>query len=221
MKRQPRDPKKRLIGSFFYWRVLFVGALVVVAVLGSVAWLNSLYENGAPVGMEHAIALNTLVWCEITYGFNCRFLHKSSLHWRIFVGNKVAWLCSSLVIALQFLLIYTPGLNSFFSMQALPAAGWGISIVLAITSFFIVELEKMLTKPLAPYIKPLVYHASKACCSWEWPRWRKYCACKCCDPEDDDISPEPKPKPLRKIPSRQKSGASLRYFDENLVRESV
>src|SRR4051812_25860809 len=118
MERPPRSTSEGLIGGFFYWRTTFVSAIFILFVLGAVAWINAItpttwvvtsknttingvtytnYTNTsmqATPGQQHSIALNCLVFCEITYVFNCRFLYQSSCHPRVLFGNYTAWIAS-------------------------------------------------------------------------------------------------------------------------------
>jgi magnesium-transporting ATPase (P-type) len=217
MQRPPRDPRARLMGPFFYWRTFFVATIFIVLVLGSVAWINALYPpNGAPSGLQHAIALNTLVFCEIMYAFNCRFLKKSSCHPRIFFGNSFALGCAIFMVGLQMLITYVPGLNDFFSMEGgMTGPAWGITFLFAATSFIIVEIEKALSVPLSPYTKPCFMRINRVLCSWRLPRFK----CQCW--RNADYQPEQAPKPVKPIPPIQKSGGSLKYIPDNQVKEYV
>ena len=218
MQRPPRSPKARLIGAFFFWRTFFVAMIFIFFVLGAVAWLNTLYDSGeAPIKQQHAIALNTLVFCEITYAFNCRFLQKSSFHPRIFRGNRFAWVCAVVMVGLQMLITYVPGLNDFFSMEGMTGPAWGITLLFAVASFIIVEIEKVLSKPLAPYARRFILSCQRC-----WSR----CCCRCCprfftDRMDIDKQGEQQPKGQDKLPRRIRSGGSLRFVPGEQVTEPV
>jgi magnesium-transporting ATPase (P-type) len=233
MQRPPRHPKKRLLGPFFYWRTFYVATIFIFFVLGSVAWINDMSEprvvlqtfnttidgvvytnstnatvRAAPTGEQHAIAFNTLVFCEITYAFNCRFLHQSSLHPRVFYGNPFSWCCALVMVCLQMLITYVPGLNTFFDMEPMTGVSWGICFFFAIMCFFLVELEKYCSVRFAGTSKMCFDRFRKACCGCK-------CRCKmaCCLNPDfepgDDL-----PKKKVKIPAKFKQGASLRHIHE-------
>jgi len=240
MERPPRKPTARLLGLFFYWRSFFVATVFIFFVLGSVAWINViatpymtttvtnttidgvLYVNvtnnlvrAASEGLQHSIALNTLVFCQTTYAFNCRFLKKSSLHPRIFFGNYLAWVCAFVMIGLQMLITYVPGLNTFFSMEPMTGEAWGITILFCVLSFLIVELEKYLSTPLSPYTKPIIEALNRACCNCRVSRLK----CRCC--AEIDYEPHEAPKAKEKIPPKLKQGASLRLIPDDLVKDVV
>jgi magnesium-transporting ATPase (P-type) len=236
MQRPPRVPTARLLGLFFYWRTFFVATVFIFFVLGSVAWINAIatpytiqteknstiggivYTNttnttvyAASENLQHSIALNTLVFCEIAYAFNCRFLKKSSLHKRIFFGNPYAWLCGAVMVGLQMLITYVPGLNTFFSMGDMTGEAWGIAILFSVLLFLLVELEKALSDPMKPYTKPCIETMSRWCCSWRCRRVR----CMCC--QEIDYEPKAEPKGQTRLPPKLKQGASLRFVPDDLV----
>jgi len=217
MDRSPRSPKVQLLGPFFYWRTFYVATIFIVFVLGSVAWINALEgPNGASEGLQHSIALNTLVFCEIAYVFNCRYLKVSSCHPRIFFGNPLAWFCALIMVGLQFLITYTPGLNSFFSIAPMTGPAWGITLLFGFSTFFIVEIEKRLARHLAPYTRPCVERLNRACCSWRCPRMRLYCCCR-----EIDYKADQQPKPVKPIPPRLRSGGSLKRIPDSAVQDLV
>jgi magnesium-transporting ATPase (P-type) len=53
------------------------------------------------VKKARAGAFNMLVFGEIAYALNCRFLSETSLNWRLLTGNKWAWISIFLTAALQ------------------------------------------------------------------------------------------------------------------------
>ena len=244
MQRPPRKQNARLIGSFFYWRSFFVGVVFIVFVLGSVAWLNVIsspytvtqtenvtfegivYVNSTNItvyaaseGLQHAIALNTLVFCETTYAFNCRFLQKSSLHYRVFFGNSLAWVCAFLMIGLQFMITYIPGLNAFFSMEdGMTGPAWGITILFAVLSFLVVEFEKFLQPYLGPHVLRLMKRVRRYCTYSS-----NCCSCfKCClGLKEKKYDAVRTPKRRKHLPVSTKSGASLRFVPEEFIQDEA
>jgi magnesium-transporting ATPase (P-type) len=219
MSRPPRHPKERLLGKMFYWRCFYVATIFVLFVLGSVAWINDLSdnENGAEEGLQHAIAFNTLVFCEVFYAFSCRYLHQSSFHPRVFFGNPLAWICALLVVSLQMLITYVSGLNTFFSMTPMTGVAWGICIFFAVIGFIIVEIEKYLGSKVKRFTKPFLDRIFGMCS-------RCRCTClsrlSCCQDVDfeagDDI-----PKHRVKINPKQKHGGGLRHILMKNLKEPV
>jgi len=152
MFRPPRKAHKRLVGKLFLWRIFFVASLLVISVLCSFLWAEHLgYEEPQVL----AQTMTTLIVCESMYALSCRFLSLASLHPRVFKGNKVAWLSFALIIVLQVMIVYIPGLNTFFGMGPMDGNQWGIAFLFAFIVFLFVELEKVLNKTLfRKYIRP-------------------------------------------------------------------
>jgi magnesium-transporting ATPase (P-type) len=149
MTRPPRAPGTRLFSMEVMWRNVFVGGLMIIAVLLG-------YELGGGGGEGRSLterrgeAFTQLVFCEIAYVFNCRFLRSTSLTLDVFRGN--IWILASITVTagLQVLIIYTPVLSAFFYSTGISAASWGRVLGLAAAVFFIVELEKQVLHLLRP-----------------------------------------------------------------------
>ena len=208
MDRPPRRLNKGLIGSFFYWRNIYVTFIFITFVLGSVSWIKAMDPIKYGPTSQRAIAFNTLIFCEIGYAFNCRFLKLSSLHPRVFRGNPAAWWCALFMGGLNVLVTYVPGLNGFFSMSAMDGPQWGIVFLFMICSFLLVELEKALSDPLKPCTRPIVLALRGAAgmipsCS----RLVKCCECFV----------EQAPKPTNPVDPATKQGGSMRAVPEEVL----
>ena len=157
MTRPPRPPSQSLVGPLFYWRLVFVCSIVVIVVLGGFVWSYSALKY--TLDQSRTVAVSVLIFCQITYGFSCRFLYSSAIRKEIFYGNPVAWLCAFIVFALQVFLIYTPGVNEFFGMAPIDGPLWGICFLLPTVVFIVVELEKLIHRRLVlVYLQPHVKH---------------------------------------------------------------
>jgi magnesium-transporting ATPase (P-type) len=97
-------------------------------------------EDCDRVKRARAGAFNMLVFGQMTFALNCRFLKETSLNRRLFTGNKWAWISIALVTALQFFLTYTPGVQDFFSFAAIDGQLWGVIFALTVAFFLIVDL---------------------------------------------------------------------------------
>lgn len=201
MDRPPRRPGKRLIGRLFLWRCVWVSVVMIAFVLGSFYWVGVMQGAYPPagstlppdfanvtypaiLGRQRAQAMNTLVFAEVAYSLNCRFLVESSAHPRVLRGNRTAWFCVVLMGALQCFTLYVPGVNAFFSQGPIGGDQWGITILFAVCLFGLVELEKALIVPVwRPYIQPWLF------------------------PSSPDVQ---EPKPVRPFEATALQGASLR-----------
>merc|ERR1712151_159500 len=116
----PRRVGKRLIGRFLFLRILLGTFILILTVLLSVAWAR---DNGyTKKSQMQAQAFNTLDLGAVAICLSARFAYNSSLHPRIFTGNKWCWWSILLVIILQFMFTYIPGLNNvIFQMDIMDA----------------------------------------------------------------------------------------------------
>eukprot|EP00878_Enallax_costatus_P016478 GHUV01017284.1.p1 GENE.GHUV01017284.1~~GHUV01017284.1.p1 ORF type:complete len:303 (+),score=63.34 GHUV01017284.1:644-1552(+) len=167
MQRPPRRPGKRLLGKLIMWRCLFVSILIVILVLGCYEWGNA---TGLNINHRRAEAFNVLVFCEIGYSLTTRFIKRTTLHPRVFRGNRLVFVSIGITAALQVALTYIPGLNWFFSMpEGMLGVQWARVIVSMIIVFLVVELEKALVDPvLMPIVGPVLDFISD-----HSPRWLK------------------------------------------------
>lgn len=137
----PRRVGKRLIGRYLLLRILLGTAILIVTVLLSVLWAkNNGYDEKPKL---QAQAFNTLDFGAIAICLSARFAYNSSIHPRIFTGNKWCWWSILLVIVLQVMITYIPGLNDvIFQMDPMSASQWGISVAGMVITFVIMESEK-------------------------------------------------------------------------------
>lgn len=140
MDHPPRRVGKRLIGKFLGLRIALGTIFLTGFVVGSVFWSLGL---GKSMEQARACALSVLNCGAISVTLSARFTYNSSLHPRIFFGNKFCWLSVLIVIALQFFIIYTPGLNiAVFGMLGMDLDQWGIVAIFAAAQLVLMEIEK-------------------------------------------------------------------------------
>jgi magnesium-transporting ATPase (P-type) len=143
------------VGKLVAWSAVFIGLLLIVAMLGQQQWTLS---TGGSLARGHTMALNTLVVSQCVYVLNCRFFTESSLTWRAVSGNVVLTTMIVLTGALQCLITYTPGVQQVFTTEAINGLEWLRVLAFAVAIFLIVEAEK--------YFKParfVVPPARRAC----------------------------------------------------------
>lgn len=96
-----------------------------------------------------AIAFNVLDFGAIGITLSARFAYNSAFHPRIFYGNKYCWYSVGIVAVLQVALTHIPGLNSvIFQMRGMDGLGWGITFLMMVIMFTVMELEKALRRVL-------------------------------------------------------------------------
>lgn len=152
MERPPRRVGKSLVGKMFLWRCFFVASVLVIFVLSSFHWAST--RTDYSLKEKQALAMNVLVFGEMGYSLSCRFTKVSSLHPRVFYGNKMAYVSIIVTIILQLFLTYTPGVQDLFSMDGLDAKAWIPILISMVGTFLIVEIEKSLIDPI---FNPILY----------------------------------------------------------------
>ncbi|EKX34242.1 hypothetical protein GUITHDRAFT_80735 [Guillardia theta CCMP2712] len=168
MERPPRRKGKRLFGRMVAWHCLFVSACIVTCVLANFDIEMRRHEEtgvGRRAGevlmttrvkKARAAAFNMLVFGEIAYAINCRYLRSTSIRMEIITGNKWCWISILITAVLQVFLTYTPGVNSFFSNEAIDGIAWLRILGMMIAIFLFVELEKAIgPKYLMPLIRQM------------------------------------------------------------------
>jgi hypothetical protein len=104
-----------------------------------------------------AVAFNMLVFAEMAYALNCRFLKESAMTFKLFTDNKWCWISIGITTTLQLFLTYTPGVNEIFSNGPISGQSWGLILVCSLAVFILVEMEK------AFGIKYVMPHIKRAC----------------------------------------------------------
>eukprot|EP00285_Hemiselmis_virescens_P013221 CAMPEP_0173380530 /NCGR_PEP_ID=MMETSP1356-20130122/3202_1 /TAXON_ID=77927 ORGANISM="Hemiselmis virescens, Strain PCC157" /NCGR_SAMPLE_ID=MMETSP1356 /ASSEMBLY_ACC=CAM_ASM_000847 /LENGTH=1147 /DNA_ID=CAMNT_0014334157 /DNA_START=96 /DNA_END=3539 /DNA_ORIENTATION=+ len=175
MARPPRRTNKRLFGKKVMWNCLFVSSFMVVAVIGVFVWslerhpitaeeqllLDSQRRAGASlrsprIDAARGEAFNMLVFAEIGYAINCRYLRDSSLTSKVFTQNKWCWVAIFIAVVLQVILTYVPGVNYFFYNGPIEGMAWVRIIGFSIVIFLLVEFEKKFgSKYLMPMLRPV------------------------------------------------------------------
>ncbi len=143
MRRPPRRPTEPLLSPFLVWRTVFVSLLLVSGTFGLYLWYR---EHGADPGLARTVAVNTLVFFEIFYLFNCRRFSGSGMSRRALVGNPYLLYAVCLLFGIQLLFTYAPPLQRVFATAAIGVADWMRIVAVAFAVFVLVELEKSLMR---------------------------------------------------------------------------
>lgn len=139
MKRPPRSPQEPLLSYFLFWRIVFISLILVVGTFGLFLW-DRLHE--VSIESSRAVAINTLVIFEVFYLFNSRYLKNSVLSREGLLGNRYAILAIGVVITVQLLFTYTTPMQKLFGVAAVSPMDWVRIVIVAVTLFVLVELEK-------------------------------------------------------------------------------
>lgn len=145
MGRPPRSIDRPIVTPFGIWRILFVGAALVLYTLAAFFWMKS---QGASDPMARTAAVNAITLGQVFYLLNSRSLINSSLSVRAHMGNPYLWYGIVGVIVLQILFTYAPPFHAIFDTDALPLAAWLWLVVGAIVFFLVVEIEKLVIRSI-------------------------------------------------------------------------
>lgn len=144
MQRAPRPKKTPLLNGYYIFRILLVSLLISGGTL-----MYNLYMNTGDYSVEyiHTMTLNTIVFAQLFHLFNVRVELEPALN-RSFFENPIAFYVSGVLIALQLFITYVPFMNTAFGTMPIAATDWLIPIALGIIVFFIIELEKLISRNL-------------------------------------------------------------------------
>ena len=145
MQRPPRDPREPLLSRYLAWRVALVSLLLLAGVLGLFLWEMG---RSGEVAAARAAAVNALVMGEIVYLFNSRRLADSALNLDALLGNRVALVAVGVLVLLQLAFTYLTPMQTLFGTGALDAPAWGLVCAFGVAMFFVIEIEKAVTRAL-------------------------------------------------------------------------
>ncbi|MFA1644231.1 MAG: HAD-IC family P-type ATPase, partial [Enterobacteriaceae bacterium] len=142
MKRPPRQTAQHVMDAYAVWRVAFVGTMIAIAAFALEAWLA---PRGHSAEFTRTVLLQMLVCAQWVYMINCRNTEGFSLN-RGLLANKGIWLVTGVLLLLQLAIIYLPFMQMLFGTEALPLRYWFVTLAVAGAMFFVVEIEKRLTR---------------------------------------------------------------------------
>jgi len=145
MNRPPLSPTEPLLNQFLSWRIIFISAIMVLGTLGLFLWDLS---HGETLEMARTTAVNTLIFFQIFYLFNARYLKKSVLSREGFSGNPAVLLAVAGITFMQLVFTYVPLFQNVFGTAAIPVGDWIRLIGFTFTVFVLVEIEKMIMRRL-------------------------------------------------------------------------
>ncbi|PTM35192.1 carbonate dehydratase [Enterobacter cloacae] len=142
MRRPPRKTGQHVMDAYAVWRVAFVGTMIAIAAFALEAWLA---PRGHSAEFIRTVLLQMLVCAQWVYMINCRNTESFSLN-RGLLANKGIWLVTGVLFLLQAAIIYLPFMQMLFGTEALPLRYWFVTLAVAGVMFFVVEIEKRLTR---------------------------------------------------------------------------
>jgi cation-transporting P-type ATPase F len=138
MMHPPRNPKRSIVT----WPLIFRLLLVSVIMAAGGFWIcNHIVGSGGDMTEARTAVVNTVVFTEIFYLFNCRSLSRSP--WAVgFLRNRWAIFGSLLMAALQLVLTYIPIMNRWFGTASLKGEEWLKVLGVSLIAYIVVEIVK-------------------------------------------------------------------------------
>ncbi|PSL43544.1 P-type E1-E2 ATPase [Salsuginibacillus halophilus] len=144
MRRPPRDVNTPLLTPYYIFRIVFVSLLIGG---GTMIFYLNLIQQGYDSSTVNTIVLQTIVIMQMFHLFNCRNETGFAFN-RNFFKNKVAFLVSGVLIALQAFILYVPFMNTAFETKPIGIIYWLIPLVMGAAAFIIIEIEKTVTRKI-------------------------------------------------------------------------
>ena len=152
MSRAPRAVERPILNGFGIWRVVFVGAALVLFTLWAFFWMKG---QGASDALARTVAVNAITIGQCFYLLNSRYLIDNSLSINAHLGNKYLPMGIGAVVVLQVLFTYFTPLQRMFDTEAIPLYVWPWLIAGGVVFFLIVEGEKLFIR-MIPSLKQTV-----------------------------------------------------------------
>ncbi|MGO2890818.1 MAG: HAD-IC family P-type ATPase [Enterococcus devriesei] len=138
MKRPPRDTKMGILTGYSFFRIIYVSLLIMIP-----AYLLSMRFEGA--ALQQTILLQNIVIGQAVYMINCRERLDRSIN-RGMLKNKVLFISLGILISLQAAVVFLPIGQQLIGTTALSLGQQTVILGNALLLFFVVELEKRISK---------------------------------------------------------------------------
>lgn len=152
MRRPHRAIDQPIVTRFGLWRILFVGAMLVLYTLAAFFWMKA---QGASDHMARTAAVNAIALGRVFYLFNSQYLLSSSLSVRAQMGNPYLWYGVGGVVVFQLLFTYALPLQAVFNTETLLLSAWLWLVGGAFLFFLVVEFEKFIIRSI-PALRGIV-----------------------------------------------------------------
>jgi len=156
LKKPPRNPDERITDPPFFKKVGLIS--IVVAISGFAIYyyygmpaingtLNTDIEINCLLTKAQTAAFTTVILVHIFYLITARSITESAFTFNPF-SNR--WILAGILITIlaQLAIVYAPPYVGFNPLKTapLPLDWWGLMILVALPGFFVIEIEKWLTK---------------------------------------------------------------------------
>jgi len=139
MSRPPRQADEPILGPLLIWRIAFVSLLIGSATI-AVFLLARSWQM--PIEQARTMAVNTLVFGQVFYLFNARFIEQSSLRLTLWFANPAVWVAVGLLLGFQALFTHAPLMQLWFGSADLAIHHWLLAVAIGCVVFLLVEVQK-------------------------------------------------------------------------------
>lgn len=143
MRRHPRNPRAPLLSWFFAWRVLMVSILMMTGALGLFLWE---LDHGASLETARTMAVSAVVFAEMFYLINSRYIYRPVLSRDGLFGNRYVLFAIAACTALQVAYVHAGPLQAVFGSVSLAPGEWLKVFFAGMLVFTLAEMEKMLLR---------------------------------------------------------------------------
>ena len=154
LKKPPRNPDERITDSPFFKKVGLIS--LVMAISGFVMFyyygmpaingtLNTDIEKDYLLTQAQTAAFATVILVHLFYVITARSITESAFTFSPF-SNRWMLAGIAITVAVQLAIIYHPIGNAILGTAPLPLDWWGLMILVALPGFFVIEIEKWVTK---------------------------------------------------------------------------
>lgn len=141
LNQKPRKANKQIFGRFLTWRLIYVTALLTVAVIGVFQWELLRISD---IRYLRTVAVNMLATAQVLYLLTCRNLRRNTNFTETCGGNVAIHIAIAATVVLQVLFTYAPPLQYVFDTRNLDGESWGKIILLSVAVYLLVEAEKFI-----------------------------------------------------------------------------
>ncbi|MGM0427671.1 MAG: cation-translocating P-type ATPase [Thermodesulfobacteriota bacterium] len=142
MTRQPREPREPILNRALIFRIVLMSLLLL---MGTFGLFEMEIQASGNQDLARTIAVNTFVFGEMFYLFNCRSLTRSFRQLGLF-SNRWLWGGVAVMAGLQALFTYTPVFNTIFQTQPMGVVHWGLVLGYSALISWIIGIEKLLRR---------------------------------------------------------------------------
>ena len=140
LSRPPRPSQSPILSRRLIWQVAFVSTLFVTGTFGLFLWA---LDQGASIEVARTLGVNTLIALEIVYLFSIRYAHNSSLTLEGMKGTPAVWIGIISITLLQAAFTWIGPMQSIFGTASLSSDQLLVMTGVAIVTFLILEIEKL------------------------------------------------------------------------------